>query len=54
MNSYYQMVTSKPKATQTEIIANETEEERKIREVNKFINKIIFINIKIMNILTFL
>jgi hypothetical protein len=32
MNSYYQMVTSKPKPTQTEIIANETEEEKKIRE----------------------
>jgi len=32
MDRYNQMVTSKPKATQMEIIANETEEERKIRE----------------------
>jgi len=32
MNNYYELITSKPKATQNEIIANETEEERKIRE----------------------
>jgi len=32
MKNYDQMVTSKPKATQRELIANETEEERKIRE----------------------
>jgi len=32
MNNYYELITSKPKATQSEIIANETEEERKIRE----------------------
>jgi len=32
MKNYDQMVTSKPKATQMELIANETEEERKIRE----------------------